>query len=45
MLDDVIDARTARPAVKARAKLVEVDGLAGRYHFYFAILGVADPSA
>jgi hypothetical protein len=45
MLDNVVNASAARPAVKAGAKLVEVDGLSCRNHFHFAILGVAYPAA
>ena len=45
VLDDAVDTSASRTAAQADAKLVEIAGLSCRYDFYFAIFGVAHPSA
>ena len=45
VLDDMVDSRAARTSVKARAKFVEIAGVARRQDLYFALLGIAHPPA
>ncbi len=45
VLDDMVDSRAARTSVKARAKFVEIAGVARSQDLDFALLGITHPPA